>query len=107
MSDKGILGGKIANAVDIHQEALHLTLKPVVMFVFTMLITKASHNPLKESRPSLVFILWQAILSYLTVLKLKPLKALLLKGLGSDLVFSMTESFSLPCVRNRISITTG
>ena len=33
MSDKGILGGKIAYAVDIHQEALHLTLKPVMMFV--------------------------------------------------------------------------
>ena len=33
MGNKSILGGKIANAVDIHQEALHLTLKPVVMFV--------------------------------------------------------------------------
>ena len=33
MSDKGILGGKIANAINIHQEALHLTLKPVVMLV--------------------------------------------------------------------------
>ena len=33
MSNKGILGGKIANAIDIHQEALHLTLKPVVMLV--------------------------------------------------------------------------
>ena len=37
MSDKGILGGKIANAVDIHQEALHLTLKPVVMFVLFLM----------------------------------------------------------------------
>ena len=77
------------------------------MFVFTMLITKASRNPLKESRQSLVFILWLEIHAYLTVLKLKPLKALLLKGLGSDLVFLMTENFSLPCIRNRISITTG
>ena len=33
MSDKGILGGKVANAVYIHQEALHLSLQPVVMLV--------------------------------------------------------------------------
>ena len=31
MGNKGILGGKIANVVDIHQEALHLTLQPVMM----------------------------------------------------------------------------
>ena len=31
MGNKGILGGKIANAVDIHQEALHLALQPVMM----------------------------------------------------------------------------
>ena len=33
MSDKGILGGKIVDVIDIHQEALHLTLHPVVMLV--------------------------------------------------------------------------
>ena len=27
MGNKGILGGKIANAVDIHQEVLHLVLQ--------------------------------------------------------------------------------
>ena len=31
MSNKGILGGKVANAIDIHQEALHLSLEPKVM----------------------------------------------------------------------------
>ena len=33
MGNKGILGGKIANAVDIHQEALHLALQPVMMAI--------------------------------------------------------------------------
>ena len=28
MSNKGILGGKVTNAIDIHQEALHLFLEP-------------------------------------------------------------------------------
>ena len=37
MSDKGILCGKIANAIDIHQEALHLTLHPVVMLVMLLM----------------------------------------------------------------------
>ena len=31
MCNKGILGGKIANAVDIHQEVVHLVLQPVMM----------------------------------------------------------------------------
>ena len=31
MGNKGILGGKIVNAVNIHQEALHLALQPVMM----------------------------------------------------------------------------
>ena len=33
MSDKCILGGKVANAINIHQEALHLTLQPVMMLI--------------------------------------------------------------------------
>ena len=37
MSNKGILGGKIANAIDIHQEALHLKLHPVVMLVMFLM----------------------------------------------------------------------
>ena len=31
MGDKGILGGKVANVIDIHQEAMHLMLEPVMM----------------------------------------------------------------------------
>ena len=31
MGNKGILGGKIANPVYVHQEALHLALQPVMM----------------------------------------------------------------------------
>ena len=31
MGNKSILGGKIANAINIHQEALHLTLQPVML----------------------------------------------------------------------------
>src|SRR3954465_5313068 len=37
MRDKGILGGKIANAIDIHQEALHLALKPVMMLIMFLM----------------------------------------------------------------------
>ena len=37
MSNKGILGGKVANAIDIHQEALHLSLEPKVMFILFLM----------------------------------------------------------------------
>ena len=37
MSDKCILGGKIVNAVDVHQEALHLSLQPVVMLILFLM----------------------------------------------------------------------
>ena len=77
-----------------------------VQSIFTMLIVKASPSPLKEFRQSLVFIPWLATHVPL-VLKLKPLEAPLPKGLGSDLVFSMTESFLSRYTRNRISIITG
>ena len=43
MSDKGILGGKIANAVDIHPKALHLALQPVMM---PILFLMKSHQKL-------------------------------------------------------------
>ena len=43
MSNKGILGGKIANAINIHQEALHLTLQPVMM---PILFLMKSHKKL-------------------------------------------------------------
>ena len=37
MSDKGILGGKISNAIDVHQEALHLSLGTKVMLVLFLM----------------------------------------------------------------------
>ena len=37
MSDKCILGGKFANTIDVHQEALHMTLQPVVMLILFMM----------------------------------------------------------------------
>ena len=59
MSDKGILGGKVANAIDIHQEALHLSLQPVVMLILFLMQgneklsvienTRSLSRPLKNS----------------------------------------------------------
>ena len=43
MGNKSILGGKIANAINIHQEALHLTLQPVMM---PILFLMKSHQKL-------------------------------------------------------------
>ena len=37
MSDKCILGGKVVNAIDVHQEVLHLTLQPVVMLILLLM----------------------------------------------------------------------
>ena len=37
MSDKSILGGKVANAIYIHQEALHLTLEPKMMLMLLLM----------------------------------------------------------------------
>ena len=37
MCNKGILGGKISNAIYVHQEALHLTLKPVMMLILFLM----------------------------------------------------------------------
>ena len=37
MSNKGILGGKVANAIDIHQEALHLALEPEMMLILLLM----------------------------------------------------------------------
>ena len=77
--------------VDLSVEAIYP--KPAKEPVY---LHNADHQsftrPLKEFRPSLVFILWLAIHVPL-VPKLKPLKAQLPKCLGNDLVFSMIESF--------------
>ena len=37
MGNKSILGGKIANAINIRQEALHLMLQPVMMLVLFLM----------------------------------------------------------------------
>ena len=37
MSDKAILGGKVANEIDIHQDALHLMLEPVMMLILFLM----------------------------------------------------------------------
>ena len=37
MSDKSILGGKVVNEIYIHQEALHLTLEPKMMFILLLM----------------------------------------------------------------------
>ena len=43
MGNKSILGGKIVNAINIHQEALHLMLQPVMM---PILFLMKSHKKL-------------------------------------------------------------
>ena len=40
--EKGILGGKITNAVDIHQEAVHLALQLVMMPI--LFLMKSNHK---------------------------------------------------------------
>ena len=37
MGNKGILGGKVVNHVYVHQEALHLALQPVMMFILFLM----------------------------------------------------------------------
>ena len=37
MSNKGILGGKVTNAIYIHQEALHLSLEPEMMLILFLM----------------------------------------------------------------------
>ena len=71
-----------------------------------MLITKASPSLLKEFQQFLVFIPLLATHVPLA-LKLTPLIAPLLNGLGSVLVHSMTESFLTPYIRSETSIMTG
>ena len=50
MSDKGILGGKIANVIDIHQEALHLTLQPVVMLILYLMQGNEKFSVIENTR---------------------------------------------------------
>ena len=50
MSDKGILGGKVANAIDIHQEALHLSLEPKVMFILFLMKGHKKFSVIENAR---------------------------------------------------------
>ena len=50
MSNKGILGGKVANAIDIHQEALHLSLEPKVMFILFLMKGHKKFSVIENAR---------------------------------------------------------
>ena len=50
MCNKGILGGKIANAVDIHQEALHLALQPVMMPILFLMKSNQKLSVIENTR---------------------------------------------------------
>ena len=50
MCNKGILGGKIANAVDIHQEALHLALQPVMMPILFLMKSNQRLSVIENTR---------------------------------------------------------
>ena len=50
MSNKGILGGKIANAIDVHQEALHLMLQSVVMFILFLMQSNEKLSVIENTR---------------------------------------------------------
>ena len=62
MGNKGILGGKIANAVDIHQEALHLVLQPVMMPILFLMKSNQKLSVIKNTR-SLLGLLGNSALS--------------------------------------------
>ena len=49
MGKKGILGSKIANAVDIHQEALHLALQPVMMPIMFLMKSHQKLSVIKNT----------------------------------------------------------
>ena len=50
MSNKGILGGKIANAIDIHQEALHLSLEPEMMLILFLMKGHKKFSVIENAR---------------------------------------------------------
>src|SRR3954469_25873095 len=50
MRDKGILGGKIANAIDVHQEALHLALQPVMMLILFLMKGNQKLSVIEDAR---------------------------------------------------------
>ena len=50
MGNKGILGGKIVNAVDIHQEALHLVLQLVMMPILFLMKSNQKLSVIENTR---------------------------------------------------------
>ena len=50
MGNEGILGGKIANAVDIHQEAVHLALQPVMMPILFLMKSNQKLSVIENTR---------------------------------------------------------
>ena len=50
MSDKCILGGKIANAIYIHQETLHLTLEPEMMLILFLMQSHKKFSVIEDPR---------------------------------------------------------
>ena len=50
MGNKGILGGKIANAVDIHQEAVHLALQPIMMPILFLMKSNQKLSVIENTR---------------------------------------------------------
>ena len=50
MGDKGILGGKVANVIDIHQEALHLALEPEMMLILLLMKSHKKLPVIKNTR---------------------------------------------------------
>ena len=50
MGNKSILGGKIVNAINIHQEALHLTLQPVMMPILFLMKSHRKLSVIENTR---------------------------------------------------------
>ena len=50
VSNKGILGGKVTNAIDIHQEALHLSFEPKVMFLLLLMKGHKKFSVIENAR---------------------------------------------------------
>ena len=55
MGNKGILGGKVANAIDVSHDALHLALEPIMMPILFLMQANEKlaviENPRSPSRP--------------------------------------------------------
>ena len=50
MGNKSILGGKIANAINIHQEALHLSLEPEMMLIMFLMKGHKKFSVIENTR---------------------------------------------------------